>query len=94
MIPFLSRFRPVASVIKCPECSIQLRRQHRHGILQNRILPFFGYFPWECPVCRETLYFCQRRRKRIVLRASAHSEVLIGRGLGKDRWSDARPDAV
>lgn len=31
-----------------------MRRRARIGFLQNRIFPLFGYYPWECLVCRKT----------------------------------------
>jgi hypothetical protein len=30
-----------------------MRRLPRAGFLQQYILPFFGYYPWECPICRK-----------------------------------------
>jgi hypothetical protein len=39
----------------CRECGSNLRRLARKGFLQLKVYPFFGYYPWECPVCRKTL---------------------------------------
>jgi hypothetical protein len=30
-----------------------MRRLGREGFLQSRIYPIFGYYPWECPICRK-----------------------------------------
>jgi len=49
----------------CPECgSEQLRRLARQGLLQRKVYPLFGLFPWECPICRQTRLF-RVRGKRI-----------------------------
>ncbi len=46
---------------RCPQCEgIELRRQGRVGFLQTTVLPRFGYFPWECGLCRK-IYFVQQR---------------------------------
>jgi hypothetical protein len=37
---------------------------HRRGFVQKKILPHFGFYPWECPVCRETLYLRKRDKGR------------------------------
>ncbi len=40
-----------------------MRRLARAGFLQQHIWPFFGYYPWECPICRKLrLVRCRRRR--------------------------------
>jgi hypothetical protein len=41
--------------MNCRECGNSLRRLARRGFLQVRIFPLFGYYPWECPVCRKTI---------------------------------------
>jgi hypothetical protein len=38
----------------CPDCGGRnLRRLSRTGFLQERVFPLFGYYPWECGVCRQ-----------------------------------------
>jgi hypothetical protein len=32
-----------------------MRRLGRVGFLQRKVFPLFGYYPWECPICRETV---------------------------------------
>lgn len=32
--------------------------------MQQKVYPFFGYYPWECPICREVKLF-RRRGKRV-----------------------------
>lgn len=40
----------------CKNCGCSLRRVSRRGFLQKRVYTFFGYYPWECPICRETVF--------------------------------------
>lgn len=45
----------------CPHCEgIELRRQGRVGFWQRVVLPRFGYFPWECGLCRKIYMLRQR----------------------------------
>lgn len=38
--------------VKCPRCgSDYLKRMRRLGIVQARIYPLFGYYPWKCTKC-------------------------------------------
>jgi hypothetical protein len=48
----------------CPKCYASLRRLHRKGFLQKWIISFFGFFPWECPVCRKAIYFKHRSKHK------------------------------
>ena len=42
----------------CLKCgSTGFRRVNRVGLLQNYVLPYFGYYPWECVMCRRKRYF-------------------------------------
>ena len=36
----------------CTKCGVSLRRVARKGFLQQKVYTLFGYYPWECPVCR------------------------------------------
>jgi len=33
------------------------RRINRHGFLQEVVFPYFGYYPWECVMCRKRAFF-------------------------------------
>ena len=33
----------------CETCGCEMRRFARKGFLQEKVYPFFGYYPWECP---------------------------------------------
>jgi predicted RNA-binding Zn-ribbon protein involved in translation (DUF1610 family) len=51
--------------LRCPTCGLNyLRRIHRRGFLQMRVYSLFGYFPWECPVCREPMLLRVRHQRR------------------------------
>jgi hypothetical protein len=50
---------------ECSRCGSNLRRLSRKGFLQRRVYTWFGYYPWECPVCRDLLLIKkQHQRKR------------------------------
>jgi ssDNA-binding Zn-finger/Zn-ribbon topoisomerase 1 len=50
--------------MQCPECGAnRVRRMQRVGFLQNTVFPFFGYYPWECTLCREP-FLAKKRYKR------------------------------
>jgi hypothetical protein len=69
----------VKSVMTCTHCGSVLRRLQRKGFLQRTVLPLFGYYPWECPYCREPLLLRRqyRRKKRKVSEpADAHQNSL------------------
>ena len=45
----------------CPICgSSYLRRVRRFGFTQKVILSRFGYYPWECCVCKEPIVIRKR----------------------------------
>jgi hypothetical protein len=46
---------------QCPQCEvIELRRQGRTGFLQKVVWSYFGYYPWECGLCRQIYMLKQR----------------------------------
>ena len=77
LIPILDRVRepPVENVsipgtaianeqMVCPGCSSPyLRRVRREGFMRKRVYAYFGYFPWECAICRKT-FMLRVRGKR------------------------------
>jgi hypothetical protein len=49
----------------CPKCHRSgMRRIERKGVLQKKVFSFFGYFPWECPLCRVVKLFKNRGGRR------------------------------
>jgi hypothetical protein len=40
-----------------------MRRLGRAGFLLGRIYPLFGYYPWECPLCRKMRLMRMRGRR-------------------------------
>ncbi len=52
----------------CSKCrSASMRRLGRSGMLERKLLSYFGFYPWECTMCRAKTYFRDegvRRRSR------------------------------
>lgn len=47
--------------LRCPKCrQEQLSRIARFGFLRNHIYPLFGYYPWECAICRRQVLIRKR----------------------------------
>jgi hypothetical protein len=53
----------------CKDCGNPLRRLARKGFLQLKVYPKFGYYPWECPICRTLVMV---RKQYIRKRRSLH----------------------
>jgi hypothetical protein len=51
-----------------------LRRLARQGFLQKEIYSRFGYYPWECPLCREPMLVKQQHRLK--KRSDVESETM------------------
>ena len=56
----LSRIVKGQNAAHCRRCSTKMRRLNRKGLLAKKLFPYFGYYPWECPVCRETFFYKDR----------------------------------
>jgi hypothetical protein len=42
---------------QCGRCHAEeFRRLNRVGVLERKVLPLLGYFPWECALCRRKTY--------------------------------------
>lgn len=51
--------------IICPGCGSEyLRRVRREGFIRKRVYAYFGYFPWECAICRKTFMLRVRGKRR------------------------------
>ncbi|HEY5328415.1 MAG TPA: hypothetical protein VIJ79_00910 [Acidobacteriaceae bacterium] len=38
---------------QCDRCSGKFfRRLNRKGFMERKLLPFLGFYPWECALCR------------------------------------------
>ena len=48
----------------CTECGSEMRRLMRESFLQRNVYPLFGYYPWECPLCREPILFKKRHQRK------------------------------
>jgi hypothetical protein len=50
--------------VHCQKCgSDRVYRVVRKGYFQEKIYPFFGYYPWECMKCRVLVMLRKRNRK-------------------------------
>jgi len=48
----------------CQHChEAQMRRINRVGLLQRYVLTYFGYFPWECVLCRRRVFLRDNGQK-------------------------------
>ncbi len=48
----------------CFRCKARaFRRVNREGFVRSVVLPYFGYFPWECVQCRRRAFFRDDGRK-------------------------------
>lgn len=52
--------------VRCPACGYKrVHRLERKGFMQLNVYPLFGYYPWECGMCRQLFMIKKRyRRKR------------------------------
>jgi hypothetical protein len=48
----------------CKHCGSNLRRLSRTGFLQLRVYPLFGFYPWECPVCRKPVMVTKQYKRK------------------------------
>ena len=52
------------ATVECKQCSSKrMRRLPREGFLQKNIYSIFGYYPWECPICRLRQFFKARGKR-------------------------------
>jgi DNA-directed RNA polymerase subunit RPC12/RpoP len=65
---------------RCENCGNALRRLARQGFLQKKLYSRFGYYPWECPLCRELVMVRQQHRlkRRIEAEDGAMEPVSAG----------------
>jgi ssDNA-binding Zn-finger/Zn-ribbon topoisomerase 1 len=58
--------------LQCPNChQEQLARISRRGFLRKHVYPMFGYYPWECAICRHE--YMIRKRGGAYRKTSVHS---------------------
>jgi hypothetical protein len=48
----------------CKHCGSKLRRLPRRGSLQQKFYPLFGYYPWECPICRVPVMLRKQHQRK------------------------------
>lgn len=55
------RIEVVHNPLKCPRCGDSaLYRKERRGLLQKKLYPLLGLFPWRCASCRKSSLLRQR----------------------------------
>lgn len=55
----------VTNQLNCKECSSnRVYRVFRKGFFQEKICPWFGYYPWKCKDCKKSMYFRKRKMSR------------------------------
>jgi hypothetical protein len=68
---YTSSSHKASSSLLCPRCHANgLRRIQRKGFWQKLVATRFGYFPWECKICRAVSLF----RDRGIREKSAHKD--------------------
>jgi len=59
--------------LKCPRCGQkEMARVSRRGFWQERILPMFGRYPWQCAICGEERML--RRRGATIRKPARRSD--------------------
>jgi ribosomal protein L37AE/L43A len=54
--------------VLCPRCGAkEMARVSRQGFWQERVLPMFGRYPWQCAICGEERVL--RRRGAVIRKA-------------------------
>jgi len=48
----------------CKNCGSRLRRLPRKGFLLLKVYPIFGYYPWECPICRVPVMMKKQHQRK------------------------------
>jgi hypothetical protein len=55
--------------MRCTKCQHgKLSRTKRIGLLEDNLLPLFGYFPWICSTCKQRVLLKNRGERRGVTR--------------------------
>jgi hypothetical protein len=79
--------------MNCVKCGIEMRRLTRESFLQRRFLPLFGFFPWECPICRKPILLKRRFLSRRESRLTDFTAIEAKRAEILKRRSSAKPEA-
>ena len=68
--------------VRCDYCGNALRRLARQGFLQTKVYSRFGYYPWECPLCREPVMVRQQHRYKKPNESQAEAKTKTPSGVG------------
>lgn len=58
-----SRYVAEKTDLQCVRCGNDMRRLGRQGFLERKIYSYFGYYPWECPICRERVFLKRKHEQ-------------------------------
>jgi hypothetical protein len=59
-----SRHVAEKSSLKSVRCANDMGRLGRQGFLERKIYSYFGYYPWECPICRERVFLKRKNEHK------------------------------
>lgn len=59
-----SRYIADKTDLKCASCGNDLRRLSRNGFLERKVYSYFGYYPWECPICRQRIFVKKKNKHK------------------------------
>lgn len=52
-------------VVCCPTCGgDHVHRLERKGLVQRKVFPLFGFYPWHCKGCGAEVMLRKRNRRR------------------------------
>ncbi len=52
-------------VVYCPACrGDRVYRVERKGLIEKKVFPIFGFYPWQCKDCGTELMLRKRKRRR------------------------------
>lgn len=70
--------------LRCPHCrQPQLARVARRGFFREKVWPFFGFYPWECAICR----------KEFLIRKRGAAYRKVNRSAEAGKYRDPAPSA-
>jgi ribosomal protein L37AE/L43A len=73
----------------CPACRHeQLARIARRGFLRTKVYPLFGFYPWECAMCRKE--FLIRKRGAGYRRVSSASQAARDQVVSSENGQSSR----
>jgi len=64
------------TTLNCKHCgSTYISRIYREGLMQERIYPLFGLYPWRCKICREKQMLRRRNKSEEKSKSSTNQRL-------------------